>query len=97
MNIVVLTEFEENLRLLDNSEQKIVLKSANRIVLAGGNLGKQLSSNLKTFRAMRTGHNSRLRLIFLVAGSTVYLLNIGRREAKEVYVDSEKLLHLFRD
>ena len=77
--------FTESVRRLDESERQLVLKAVRKLELSNQWLGKRMHGDLHKARSLRTGHNNRLRIVYLVREGTGFLLTAGEREDLRVY------------
>jgi mRNA-degrading endonuclease RelE of RelBE toxin-antitoxin system len=86
--------FIETFRKLDSSERGMVIKTVRKLELSMDWLGKRMHGDLHNARSLRTGHNNRLRIVYLVREGTGLLLIVGERKALGVY---SKAAHILRD
>jgi mRNA-degrading endonuclease RelE of RelBE toxin-antitoxin system len=77
---------------LDRSERHLVLKTVRKLELSNEWLGKRLHGELHEARSLRTGHNHRLRLIYLEKAGVGILLTVGARKDFAVYSDAANVL-----
>ena len=77
---------------LDNSEQLLVSKSLDRLEKAQEAIGKPLHGGLSSCRSIRTGHNSRLRIIYRPVDKTAELIAVGERKGSVVYIVALEIL-----
>ena len=84
--------FSQDLYRLDASERTLVLKSVRRLELSTAWLGKSLAGNLSGLRSIKTGHNHRLRILYLVADDFGMLLSVGPRQNLKVYIQAARRL-----
>jgi hypothetical protein len=71
---------------LDPSEQLLVSRSLDRLEGSAAPIGKPLRGGLSMCRSMRTGHNSRLRIIYRPIAEVAELIAVGQREGRVVYI-----------
>ena len=77
---------------LDNSEQLLVAKTLDRLEKAREPIGKPLRGGLSSCMSIRTGHNSRLRIVYRPVDETAELIAVGRREGRVVYIVALEIL-----
>jgi mRNA-degrading endonuclease RelE of RelBE toxin-antitoxin system len=77
---------------LDNSEQLLVSKSLDRLEKAKEPIGKLLRGGLASCRSIRTGHNSRLRIVYRPIEETAELIAVGQRKGSVVYIIALEIL-----
>lgn len=77
---------------LDNSEQLLVSKSLDRLEKAQEPIGKLLRGGLESCRSIRTGHNSRLRIVYRPIEETAELIAVGQRKGSVVYIIALEIL-----
>jgi mRNA-degrading endonuclease RelE of RelBE toxin-antitoxin system len=86
--------FTESVWRLDGSERHLVLNSVRKLELSNQWLGKRLRGGLHEARSLRTGHNNRLRIVYLVREGTGLLLIVGERKDLRVY---SRAAHILRE
>lgn len=79
-------EFALMYQRLDKSEQLLVSKSLERLEASTVPVGKPLRGGLANCRSIRTGHNSRLRIVYQPIGEVADLVAVGPREGSVVYI-----------
>lgn len=79
-------EFALMYQRLDKSEQLLVSKSLEILENALEPIGKPLRRGLVSARSIRTGHNSRLRIVYQPIGEIADLVAVGPRDASVVYI-----------
>ena len=84
--------FTESVRRLDASERQLVLKAVRMLELSNQWLGKRMHGDLHNARSLRTGHNNRLRIVYLVREGTGFLLIVGERKDLRVYSRAAQIL-----
>jgi mRNA-degrading endonuclease RelE of RelBE toxin-antitoxin system len=77
---------------LDNSEQLLVSKSLDRLEKSQEPIGKLLRGGLASCRSIRTGHNSRLRIVYRPIEETAELIAVGQRKGSVVYIIALEIL-----
>ena len=77
--------FIEAVQKLDSSERRVVLKSVRKLELSVDWLGKRLHGALHHLRSLRTGHNNRLRIVYVENEGTGIMLIVGERKDLRVY------------
>jgi len=77
---------------LDNSEKLLVSKSLNRLEKALEPIGTPLRGGLSSCRSIRTGHNSRLRIVYRSIEETAELIALGPRRGSSVYIIALEIL-----
>jgi mRNA-degrading endonuclease RelE of RelBE toxin-antitoxin system len=77
---------------LDGSERYLVLKTVRKLELSNEWLGKRLRGELHEARSLRTGHNHRLRLVYLEKTGVGILLTVGARKDLVVYSEAANVL-----
>jgi len=63
-----------------------------RIEQATVAIGKPLRGDLSMCRSIRTGHNSRLRIVYRPLDNSAELLAVGKREGRVVYIIALEIL-----
>ncbi len=85
--------FRKALERLDRSEQRLVLKTVEQIKASEGAGGKELSGPLHDCKSLRTGHHSRLRVVFsTVPQQPIQLLIVGPRERGVDYIQAIQVM-----
>ena len=84
--------FSESVRRLDESERQLVLKAVRKLELSNQWLGKRMHGDLHKARSLRTAHNNRLRIVYLVREGTGFLLIVGERKDLRVYSRAAQIL-----
>lgn len=92
MKLVILEAFSELLNEFDKSEKVLISKSLLKLENSQKPLGKSLSANLVGCRSLRTGQNSRLRLVYFLKQQDAIILAVGRRSGGEVYEIASRAL-----
>jgi len=77
---------------LDNSEKLLVSKSLDRLEKALEPIGKPLRGGLSSCRSIRTGHNSRLRIVYRSIEETAELIALGPRRGSSVCIIALEIL-----
>jgi mRNA-degrading endonuclease RelE of RelBE toxin-antitoxin system len=84
--------FSKAVRKLDRAEQILVLKTVEKLTSSDLILGKRLAGKLSECFSIRTGTNSRLRLVFTSSPNRVLLVWVGPRADKAVYMQAVGIL-----
>ena len=92
MKLILRPEYRRMLLSLDPSEGQIVTRSMRRIERAPEAIGKPLRGGLSMCRSIRTGHNSRLRIVYRPSDDAAELIAVGRREGRVVYIVALEIL-----
>lgn len=92
MKLILRPEYRRMLLSLDPSEGQIVTRSMRRIERAPEAIGKPLRGGLSMCRSIRTGHNSRLRIVYRPSDDDAELIAVGRREGRVVYIVALEIL-----
>lgn len=77
---------------LDGSERHLVLKTVRKLERSDEWLGKRLHGELHEARSLRTGHNNRLRIVYLEKTGVGLLLTVGARKDLSVYSEAANVL-----
>ena len=77
---------------LDYSEKRVVAKTIRKLELSVEWLGKRMRGDLHNARSLRTGHNSRLRIVYLEREGTGLLLIVGERKDLRVFSRATQIL-----
>ena len=85
-------EYRVQLLTLDHSEGLLVAEAMSRLEEAQEPIGKPLRGGQARCRSIRTGHNSRLRLVYQPMGDVADLIAIGKREGNVVYLIALEIL-----
>lgn len=86
MRLILRPEYRQMLLSLDPSEGQIVTRAMRRIERAPEAIGKPLRGGLSMCRSVRTGHNSRLRIVYRPFDDAAELIAVGQREGRVVYI-----------
>jgi len=92
LKLILRPEYRRMLLSLDPSEGQIVARSMRRIEQAKVAIGKPLRGDLSMCRSIRTGHNSRLRIVYRPLDDSAELLAVGKREGRVVYIIALEVL-----
>ncbi len=92
MRLAARPEFAAMYQSLDGSDQIIVSRSLDSLEGSTEPIGKPLRGGLARCRSIRTGHNSRLRLVYQPMGDVADLIAIGKREGNVVYLIALEIL-----
>jgi mRNA-degrading endonuclease RelE of RelBE toxin-antitoxin system len=92
MKIKPTETFIEAFQKLDSSEKRRVAKTVRKLELSSQWLGKRMHGDLHNQRSLRTGHNNRLRIVYLVREGTGFLLIVGERKDLRVYSRAAQIL-----
>lgn len=85
-------EYRVQLLELDHSEGLLVAGAMSRLEITQEPIGKPLRGGLAQCRSIRTGHNSRLRLVYQPIGDVADLIAVGKREGNVVYLIALEIL-----
>lgn len=92
MKLVILEAFNDLLTEYDRSEKVLIAKTLLKLENSREPLGKILSGKLRGCRSLRTGQNSRLRLVYFLKPPHAIVLAVGQRSGGEVYEIAERIL-----
>ena len=92
MRLILRPEYRRMLLSLDPSEGRVVTRTMRRIERAREAIGKPLRGGLSMCRSIRTGHNSRLRIVYRPFDNAAELVAVGKREGKVVYIIALEIL-----
>ena len=92
MKIETTEFFIETFQNLDSSERRVVLKSVRKLELSTDWIGKRMQGQLHNARSLRTGHGSRLRIVYVEKKGTGILLIVGERKDLRVYSRAANIL-----
>ena len=85
-------QFAAMYEALDNFEKLLVSKSLDRLEKALEPIGKPLRGGLSSCRSLRTGHDSRLRIVYKPIEETAELIAVGPRKGSSVYISALEIL-----
>ena len=85
-------QFAAMYEALDNFEKLLVSKSLDRLEKALEPIGKPLRGGLSSCRSLRTGHDSRLRIVYKPIEETAELIAVGPRKGSSVYIIALEIL-----
>jgi len=92
LRLILRPEYRRMLLSLDPSEGRVVTRTMRRIERAPEAIGKPLRGGLSMCRSIRTGHNSRLRIVYRPFDNAAELVAVGKREGKVVYIIALEIL-----